>query len=75
MATKKNTPTFAQKLTSLEQIVATLEDTSTSLETSIAEFEQGVNLVRSAQEELSKTEQKVQELLASSGKENGKATE
>lgn len=63
MATNKTTVTFADKLASLEQVVATLEDSGTSLEASMAEFERGIQLVRSAQSELTSTEQKIHQLL------------
>ncbi len=63
MATKKTTPTFADNLASLEQIVANLEDNGTSLETSLTQFERGIQLVRAAQADLMATEQKVMQLL------------
>ncbi|TXS96695.1 exodeoxyribonuclease VII small subunit [Parahaliea maris] len=63
MATKKTTQTFAENLASIEQIVATLEDTGTSLEASMEEFQRGIQLVRVTQTELSAMEQKICELL------------
>ncbi|WP_116366878.1 exodeoxyribonuclease VII small subunit [Parahaliea mediterranea] len=69
MPSKKPTPTFADNLAALEQVIATLESSETSLEATMAEFEKGIGLVRTAQDELAKTEQKVQQLLAASDAE------
>ncbi len=62
---KKTTTPFSATIEELETIVSTLEDSNTSLEDSLANFEQGVKLLRKAQNELHAAEQKVIMLTAS----------
>jgi len=68
MSKKSSSPTFADTLTQLEALTARLEDSETSLEQSLQDFEQGVQLIRQAQKSLQEAEQKVQLLLEKDGK-------
>ncbi|RLQ22224.1 exodeoxyribonuclease VII small subunit [Seongchinamella sediminis] len=63
MASKTTPKNFASKLQRLESLVAGLESTDQSLESALQNFEQGIKLVRDAQQELAIAEQKVNELL------------
>ena len=64
MATKKTKARdFEQALSDLETVVDQLENGDLSLEDSLKQFEQGVQLVRSCQTALQKAEQKVEILL------------
>ena len=54
---------FESSLNKLELIVTKLEDENISLEDSVKSFEEGINLVKSCQEELKNAELKIQKLL------------
>ncbi len=54
---------FEQALGDLEGLVERMERGDLSLEQSLAEFEQGINLTRRCQQALAEAEQKVQILL------------
>ena len=54
---------FENSLNKLELIVTKLEDENISLEDSVKSFEEGINLVKSCQEELKSAELKIQKLL------------
>ncbi len=54
---------FESNLKRLEQIVAQLEGDRLELSVSLALFEEGIELLRKASEELSETEVKVKELV------------
>jgi exodeoxyribonuclease VII small subunit len=54
---------FESNLKRLEQIVAQLEGDRLELNTSLALFEEGIELLRQASEELNETEVKVKELV------------
>ena len=54
---------FESNLKRLEQIVAQLEGDRLELNASLALFEEGIDLLRQASEELSETEVKVKELV------------
>ena len=59
--------TFEEALERLEAIVEQLEDGKLTLEDSIARFEEGVVLSRFLEAELSRAEQRVQELVDRAG--------
>ncbi|MFI3251217.1 MAG: exodeoxyribonuclease VII small subunit [Eubacteriales bacterium] len=61
MATKD----FAQSMSRLEQIVATLDDGQASLEEALALFEEGAGLIRTCSKTLEKAEVKVKKLTPS----------
>ena len=68
MATKKDkqdakTPDFEASMAHLQSIIGTLENEESSLEHSMAAFEEGVKLIRQAQRSLAAAEQKVKLLL------------
>jgi exodeoxyribonuclease VII small subunit len=67
MTKKHEPPTFADTLSKLETLTARLEDNDTSLEQSLQDFEQGVQLIRQAQPALQEAEQKVNLLMAKDG--------
>ena len=54
---------FEKNLTRLEQIVSQLESEGLSLDDSLKLFEEGIELLRKAQEELNDTETRVKELV------------
>ena len=54
---------FESSLKELESIVEKLEDENINLEDSVKSFEEGINLVKSCQEELKSAELKIQKLL------------
>ena len=54
---------FEKNLARLEQIVAQLEGDRLDLNTSLKLFEEGVELLRLASDELNETEEKVKELV------------
>ena len=54
---------FESSLKELESIVKKLEDENINLEDSVKSFEEGINLVKSCQEELKSAELKIQKLL------------
>ena len=55
--------TFEKNLSRLDQIVAQLEGDKLSLDASLKLFEEGIELLRKASEELDETETKVKELV------------
>jgi exodeoxyribonuclease VII small subunit len=59
--------TFEASLRRLEEILAALEEPEVGLDKSLALFEEGVELLRSASGELGRAETKVQMLLEKSG--------
>lgn len=54
---------FEKNLSRLDEIVATLEGDKLDLNTSLKLFEEGVELLRLASEELNEAEEKVKELV------------
>lgn len=58
------TAPFEQSLERLTQIVERLEDGELGLEESLALFEEGIRLARTAQERLDAAEKRVEELIA-----------
>ena len=66
---KKKALDFEQALTDLEQLVDRMEGGDLSLEESLKEFEQGIQLVRQCQGELDAAEQKVAMLVQRNGEE------
>ena len=63
MAKSDKKSNFESSLNKLELIVTKLEDENISLEDSVKSFEEGINLVKSCQEELKSAELKIQKLL------------
>ena len=63
MAKSDKQSNFEPSLNKLELIVTKLEDENISLEDSVKSFEEGINLVKSCQEELKSAELKIQKLL------------
>ena len=63
MAKSGKQSNFESSLNKLELIVTKLEDENISLEDSVKSFEEGINLVKSCQEELKSAELKIQKLL------------
>ena len=64
---KSKTPSsFAERIQQLQSLVSQLEEADLPLDQSLKKFEDGIQLVRSAQEELSTAEQKVNKLLEES---------
>ena len=63
MAKSDKQSNFESSLNKLELIVTKLEDENISLEDSVKSFEEGINLVKSCQEELRSAELKIQKLL------------
>jgi exodeoxyribonuclease VII small subunit len=55
--------TFEQRLARLEQIAATLENSDLELAQALALFEEGVEQLRAAADELAKAETRVQTLV------------
>ncbi|MFV8819244.1 exodeoxyribonuclease VII small subunit [Haliea sp. E17] len=53
---------LAAKIQQIEKLVAGLESQDQSLEESLVSFEEGIKLIRAAQEDLAKAEQRVQML-------------
>jgi exodeoxyribonuclease VII small subunit len=68
MAEKKATFDFENAMQSLEKIVTDMESGGLSLDQSLQQFEQGIKLVRSCQQNLQTIEQKVQRLVEKEGK-------
>lgn len=60
---KSNPKSFEQSLTELESIVKTMDGGELSLEASLQAFEQGINLIRSCQNQLREAELKVKQLV------------
>ena len=63
MAKSDKQSNFESSINKLELIVTKLEDENISLEDSVKSFEEGINLVKSCQEELRSAELKIQKLL------------
>ena len=63
MAKSGKQSNYESSLNKLELIVTKLEDENISLEDSVKSFEEGINLVKSCQEELKSAELKIQKLL------------
>ena len=63
MAKSDKQSNFESSLNKLELIVTKLEDENISLEDSVKSFEEGINLVKSCQDELKSAELKIQKLL------------
>ena len=63
MAKSNKQSNFESSINKLELIVTKLEDENISLEDSVKSFEEGINLVKSCQEELKSAELKIQKLL------------
>lgn len=64
LASTDETPTFEAALATLQQITSRLEDGRDGLETSLAEFERGVKLLRLCYQLLENAEQKIEQLVA-----------
>ncbi len=62
-------PSFDATLSELESIVQKMEQGDLPLEEALKQFEQGIALVRLAQQKLDQAEQKVQILLSEGGNE------
>ena len=71
-ATVEKAPSFEEAMADLQQIVADLEDNSLGLESSLAQFERGIGLLRKCHAFLEQAEQKIEILV--SFKANGDAT-
>lgn len=65
---------FEDEMKRLEEIAGKLRDSETSLDDSIALFEEGVKLTKKLDSQLSKTERKV-EILLSDADEDGDSVE
>ena len=57
------TTSFEEAISQLETVINTLEDDDISLDSAVAEFEQGVQAIRSCQKALSNAEGRLTELL------------
>ena len=66
MSRNKKEINIEHSLQRLESIVSNMESGETSLEKSLALFEEGMNLVNQCQSQLKKAEQKVENLIAGS---------
>jgi exodeoxyribonuclease VII small subunit len=55
-------PTFEQSMTELETILRELEDGQSTLDTSLANYERGVQLLRICHSKLQAAEQKIEQL-------------
>ncbi|MGL6030497.1 MAG: exodeoxyribonuclease VII small subunit [Legionella sp.] len=66
---------FEQSLSELENIVRQLEKGELSLEESLQQFEKGIGLARRCQDTLTKAEQKITLLTASSSENEPKLDE
>lgn len=64
--TKNEALSFEEKLTRLEQVVRSLENTLTPLDDSLKLFEEGVGLVRECSQMLDEAEKKVKILTRNS---------
>ena len=63
MPKKKKETSFENDLERLEELVNKMESGDATLEQSLVWFEQGMDLIRSCQDQLTNAEQKVQELI------------
>ena len=66
MSRNKKEINIEHSLQRLESIVSNMESGETSLEKSLALFEEGMNLVNQCQSQLKKAEQRVENLIAGS---------
>lgn len=57
--TSQDSPTFEQALAELERILRNLEDGTTSLEESLAQYERGVGLLKGCYQQLRDAEQRI----------------
>ena len=64
---QKEPPSFESTMKSVEKLLEKLEGTDVPLEESLGAFEEGISLVRLAQQQLSDAEQRVQVLLEQKG--------
>lgn len=64
---EESEPTLEARLTRLEEILARMESDDVALEEALRLFEEGVGHVRAAEQVLSATELRVEELLAGGG--------
>ena len=69
MSKKVKKPSFEDTLQRLEKIVRKMESGEATLEKSLDWFEEGMELIKSCQDELVEAEQKVQELVKKKGGE------
>jgi exodeoxyribonuclease VII small subunit len=69
MSEKVKKPSFEDTLQRLEKIVRKMESGEATLEKSLDWFEEGMELIKSCQNELEEAEQKVQELVKKKGGE------
>ena len=69
MPKKVKKPSFEETLQRLETIVEKMESGEATLEKILDWFEEGMELIKSCQDELEQAEQKVQELVEKSGGE------
>ena len=63
MPKSRSPSSFAERIQKLQALVGQIEEADLPLDQSLKEFEEGIKLVRDAQEELATAEQKVNELL------------
>lgn len=64
MAASRESPTFAQQLERLEEIVRRLEGQELDLDEALKLFEEGIERLRQARERLGAAEAKVKQVLA-----------
>ena len=69
MPKKVKKPSFEETLQRLETIVEKMESGEATLEKSLDWVEEGMEVIKSCQDELEQAEQKVQELVEKSGGE------
>ena len=67
MAQKKSPPNFENALAELEKLVERLEKDEITLESSLQDFERGIELTKACQKALDDAEQKVRLLTEESG--------
>ncbi|MEZ6092718.1 MAG: exodeoxyribonuclease VII small subunit [Pirellulaceae bacterium] len=60
----KDEPTFEDALTRLQDVVRTLESGNLTLDDSLAEYEQGIKLLKQCYSALDNVEQKIRELVS-----------
>ena len=71
LMSKKNTaPSLETSLTTIAQLIETMEKGDLTLEQSLEHFERGVGLIKHCQQILQKAEQKVQILMQDNNKED-----
>jgi len=64
---KSKEPKFEEQLKRLEEIVDQMEGQDTSLDSSLALFEEGVKLARTCQTKLQETQKKIEVLIKETG--------